>query len=107
MSKNIFTDGFLIKPRLAKRLEMTPLWVVFRIDVDTGELLSLDYQNAFVEQRQAYSARPGIKGKIEFFLGKLDRAVLMKTEATTMDQLLYDTREFLDILRNAEGRVIL
>lgn len=104
---HIFTDGFLIKPRLAKQLDITRLWVVLRMDVNTGELLSLDYQNEFAEQRPAYSVRPGIKGKLEIFLGKLDRAVLTKTTATTIDNLLCDTHEFLILNRDAEGRVLL
>ncbi|MDT4328522.1 hypothetical protein ACQE3D_10760 [Methylomonas sp. MS20] len=105
-----FTDAFLINRRLAKRLQTDQLWVVVKLDTESRELFSLDYQNAFAEpERSIYRpvSEPHVKGVLELFLSKFDRAVLQKTEATTMDQLLYDTREFLDILRNAEGRVFL
>ncbi|WFP51412.1 hypothetical protein PL263_05125 [Methylomonas sp. EFPC3] len=105
-----FTDAFLVNRRLAIQLGESMVWAVVRMDIDSRELLSLDYQSEFHEQqRTAYQpvSKPHVKGAIELFLGKLDRAVLMKTEAKNLDQLRYDTREFLDILRNADGKVVL
>lgn len=107
MSTNTITDAFRVKPSLEHQLATNCLWVVVTMDVDNNKLVALDFQNAFAECLRSAPNKPSHKGKIERFMGKLDREFLMTTQVTNLIDFRHDVDNYIDTLRDDEGRVFL
>lgn len=107
MSINTITDAFRVKPQLERQLATNCLWIIATMDIDSGELVSLDYQNAFAECLRTAPSRPAQKGRIERFIGRFDRELLMKTQATSLAEFYTAADKYIDTLRDDEGRVFL
>ncbi|WP_445368831.1 hypothetical protein ACH5Y9_05435 [Methylomonas sp. BW4-1] len=112
MSTNTITDAFRVKPELEHQLATDCLWIVVTMNVDNGELVSLDYQNAFDECSRtaclrAEPSKPLHKGRIERFVSKLDREFLTKTNVTNLTDFYHDAYSYIATIRDEEGRVFL
>jgi len=104
---NQITDAVLVANWLVQQIGAKELCIVATMDVDTGELLSLDYQNCFPDSHRTINMSPRSKNKLERFFDRLNREFLCQCGAQSLAAFYHDADNYIDTLRDAEGRVFL
>ncbi|MDT4329780.1 hypothetical protein RPD76_07650 [Methylomonas sp. MV1] len=107
MSASTFHGAYRAKQKLERQLHVPQLWLVIAVDIVTGELTTLDYRESEQGLEASGSAWKSIKSRVENFIAKLDRELLTVTGAESLADFYHEADNYIDTLRDAEGRVFL
>lgn len=102
----LIRDELKVSERLAMQLQINELYIVITVNTINHELLALEYEtlSCCIDERLV---RADVADRVDNFFENMERSFLVKTNALCLSDFLRDADNYIDTLRDEEGRVFL